>query len=68
MNGLDWLVEVYVDYCDKHGLEHVSACEQDGLTDKQKEWIEHYQDYWIEAEDRLSAPEKHELSGEDCHG
>ena len=58
MNGLEWLVEVYVDYCDKHGLDHVSACEQSGLTDKQKEWIEHYQDYWIEAEDRLSASEK----------
>ena len=58
MNGLKWLVEVYVDYCDKHGLDHVSACEQSGLTDKQKEWIEHYQDYWIEAEDRLSASEK----------
>ena len=58
MNGLEWLVEVYVDYCDKHGLDHVSACEQNGLTDKQKEWIEHYQDYWIEAEDRLSASEK----------
>ena len=58
MNRLEWLVEVYVNYCDKHGLDHVSACEQDGLTDKQKEWIEHYQDYWIEAEDRLSASEK----------
>ena len=58
MNRLEWLVEVYVNYCDKHGLDHVSACEQSGLTDKQKEWIEHYQDYWIEAEDRLSASEK----------
>ena len=58
MNRLEWLVEVYVDYCDKHGLDHVSACEQSGLTDKQKEWIEHYQDYWIEAEDRSSASEK----------
>ena len=33
MNELDFLVEVYVDYCDKHGLDHVSACEQTGLTD-----------------------------------
>ena len=68
MNGLEWLVEVYVDYCDKHGLDHVSACEQSGLTDKQKEWIEHYQDRWIEEEDRLSGKEKYELYGEDCHG
>ena len=48
MNRLEWLVEIYVDYCDKHGLDHVSACEQDGLTDKQKEWIEYYQIRWIE--------------------
>ena len=51
MNRLEWLVEVYVDYCDKHGLDHVSACEQSGLTDKQKEWNEHNQDYWIEEQD-----------------
>ena len=57
MNGLEWLVEVYVDYCDKHGLDHVSACEQDGLTDKQKEWIEHYQIRWIEEEDRNDSKE-----------
>ena len=68
MNELDWLQEVYCDYCDKHGLEHVSACEQDELTDKQKEWIDHFSDYWIEAEDRLSGKEKYERYGEDCHG
>ena len=57
MNELDWLQEVYSDYCDKHKLDHVSACEQDGLTDKQKEWIEHYQDYWIEGQDRNDTKE-----------
>ena len=57
MNRLEWLVEVYVDYCDKHGLDHVSACEQSGLTDKQKEWNEHYQDYLIEEQDRNDTKE-----------
>ena len=57
MNRLEWLVEVYVDYCDKHGLDHVSACEQSGLTDKQKEWNEHYQDYCIEEQDRNDTKE-----------
>ena len=57
MNRLEWLVEIYVDYCYKHGLDHVSACEQSGLTDKQKEWNEHYQDYWIEEQDRNDTKE-----------
>jgi len=68
MNELDFLQEVYLDYCDKHGLDHVSTCEQSGLTPKQWKWIDQYNNYWDEAQDRLSGKEKYELYGEDCHG
>ena len=50
MNGLEWLVEVYVDYCDKHGLDHVSTCEQSGLTTDQWKWIEEFNVLWDQAQ------------------
>ena len=46
MTQLDFLQEVYTDYCTKHGLEHVSTCEQSGLTPEQWEWIENYNNLW----------------------
>ena len=50
MTELDWLQEVYKDYCSKHGLDHVSTCEQSGLTSKQWEWIDQFNNYWDEAQ------------------
>ena len=44
MNELDWLQEVYKDYCSKHDLDHVSTCEQSGLTPKQWKWIDQFND------------------------
>ena len=46
MTQLDFLQEVYSDWCDKHGLEHVSTCEQSGLTSKQWIWIERFNELW----------------------
>ena len=46
MSELDWLQEVYKDYCSKHGLDHVSTCEQSGLTPEQWEWIENFNQRW----------------------
>ena len=50
MNRLEWLVEIYVDYCDKHGLDHVSTCEQSGLTTEQWKWIEEFNVLWDQAQ------------------
>jgi len=47
---LDFLQEVYVDYCDKHGLDHVSTCEQSGLTTEQWKWIEEFNVLWDQAQ------------------
>ena len=47
---LDFLQEVYVDYCDKHGLDHVSTCEQRGLTTEQWKWIEEFDVLWDQAQ------------------
>ena len=55
MNELDFLVEVYVDYCDKHGLDHVSTCEQSGLKPEQWDWIDVFNDLWDEAQGREAA-------------
>lgn len=55
MTRLDWLQEVYKDYCDKHGLDHVSTCEQSGLTPKQWDWIDVFNDLWDEAQAREAA-------------
>lgn len=47
---LDFLQEVYVDYCDKHGLDHVSTCEQTGLTTEQWKWMEEFDVLWNQAQ------------------
>ena len=47
---LDFLQEVYKDYCDKHGLDHVSTCEQRGLTTEQWKWIEEFDVLWNQAQ------------------
>ena len=52
MNELDWLQEVYKDYCSKHDLDHVSTCEQSGLTPKQWKWIDRFNNYWDEAQNK----------------
>ena len=49
MTKLDFLQEVYTDYCTKHGLEHVSTCEQSGLTAEQWNWIENFDKLWDHA-------------------
>ena len=51
MTRLDWLQEVYKDYCDKHGLDHVSTCEQSGLTPEQWTWIERFNEQWDKAQE-----------------
>lgn len=58
MNELDWLQEVYKDYCSKHGLDHVSTCEQSGLTPKQWEWIDQFNNYWDEAQNKRAMNKK----------
>ena len=47
---LDFLQGVYKDYCDKHGLDHVSTCEQRGLTTEQWKWIEEFDVLWVQAQ------------------
>ena len=47
---LDFLQEVYKDYCDKHGLDHVSTCEQSGLTTEQWKWMEEFDVLWNQAQ------------------
>ena len=47
---LDFLQGVYKDYCDKHGLDHVSTCEQRGLTTEQWKWIEEFDVLWDQAQ------------------
>ena len=51
MTELDWLQEVYKDYCSKHGLDHVSTCEQSGLTPEQWTWIERFNEQWDKAQE-----------------
>jgi len=47
---IDFLQVVYSDWCDKHGLAHVSTCEQSGLTTKQWEWLEEFDVLWDQAQ------------------
>ena len=47
---IDFLQVVYSDWCDKHGLAHVSTCEQSGLTTKQWEWLEEFDVLWNQAQ------------------
>ena len=61
---LDFLQEVYVDYCDKHGLDHVSTCEQSGLTTEQWKWIEEFNVLWDQAQANEAANVDGFLMGE----
>ena len=47
---IDFLQVVYSDWCYKHGLAHVSTCEQSGLTTKQWEWLEEFDVLWDQAQ------------------
>jgi len=55
MTRLDFLQKVYSDYCDKHGLDHVSTCEQSGLNPISWEWIDVFNELWDEAQVREAA-------------
>lgn len=46
MTQLDFLQEVYKDYCNKHGLKHVSTCEQSCSTPEQWQWIQNFNELW----------------------
>ena len=46
MNSIDFLCDVYSDFCSKHKLEHVSADEQDGLNEYQQKWVTNFIDVW----------------------
>jgi len=61
---LDFLQEVYKDYCDKHGLDHVSTCEQRGLTTEQWKWIEEFNVLWDQAQANEAANVDGFLMGE----
>ena len=61
---LDFLQEVYVDYCDKHGLDHVSACEQRNLTTKQWAWLAEFDVLWEQAQNTEAANVDGFLMGE----
>ena len=51
MDTLEFLGDVYSDFCSKNNLEHISADEQTNLNPKQSEWIEKFIELWNEAED-----------------
>ena len=47
MDAIDFLTEVYEDYCTKHGLPYVSADEQDeGLNVKHDIWLRNFSQLW----------------------
>jgi hypothetical protein len=46
MTQLDFLQEVYSDWCNKHGLKHVSTCEQSCSTPEQWQWIQNFNELW----------------------
>ena len=46
MTQLEFLQEVYKDYCNKHGLKHVSTCEQSCSTPEQWQWIQKFNELW----------------------
>ena len=52
---IDFLQVVYSDWCEKHGLAHVSTCEQSGLTTKQWEWLEEFDVLWDQAQNTEAA-------------
>ena len=62
---LDFLQVVYKDWCDKHGLPHVSTCEQGGgLTTEQYWWIEEFDVLWNQAQETEAANVDGFLMGE----
>ena len=56
MDAIDFLTEVYEDYCTKHRLPYVSADEQD-LTDealiKHDSWLRNFSQLWDYAQHQL---------------
>jgi len=53
MDKIDFLTDVYEDYCTKHSLPYVSADEQD-LTDmdeKHIQWLHNFNAMWDIAQD-----------------
>jgi hypothetical protein len=50
MTQLEFLQEVYSDWCDKHGLEHVSTCEQSCSTPEQWQWLQSFNELWDHAQ------------------
>ena len=65
MNDLDWLQEVYKDYCSKHDLDHVSPCEQSGLTPEQWKWIDQFNNYWDKAQNNWDEAQANEAANVD---
>ena len=54
MDAIDFLTEVYEDYCTKHGLPYVSADEQDeGLNVKHDIWLRSFSQLWDYAQHQL---------------
>ena len=52
MDAIDFLTEVYEDYCTKHGLPYVSADEQDeGLNVKHDSWLRNFSQMWDYAQE-----------------
>ena len=50
MTQLDFLQEVYKDYCNKHSLAHVSTCEQSCSTPEQWQWLQNFNELWDHAQ------------------
>ena len=48
MDSVDFLTEVYEDYCTKHSLPYLSADEQDlsELSQAQRDWITFFSYLW----------------------
>ena len=59
---MNWLIDVYDDYVEKHNLLSVSADEQpyegEGLTPEQANWIDSFNQVWEEVHDNASWPLK----------
>ena len=52
MDAIDFLTEVYEDYCTKHGLPYVSADEQE-YNPKHDAWVKNYIKLWDYAQERV---------------
>ncbi len=50
MDAIDFLTEVYEDYCTKHGLPYVSADEQE-YDAKHDSWLRNFSQMWDYAQE-----------------